>query len=209
MIALLAVFISLAAADKKTVADVPERSQPQTSSQASALSRNHATSRPRCETNGEEQIVITCSYRSALGPASHDKSRSRIAITRAVISFRPNDSSNMRAELTFTNTGTVRSSDARIVYLEIDDNARNNYVRRSLPSVDFRKLSPGKAVTFSEQFRVSAFPPGRYAIALWIPSSESALKFNPARNFLISSAGVPDPRTGLNILAKFTVEQRH
>ena len=62
-------------------------------------------------------------------------------------------------------------------------------------------------MTFSEQLRVSAFPPGHYPIALWIPSSEPALKFNPARNFLISSAGVPDPRTGLNILANFTVQR--
>lgn len=206
---LLAVFLSPTAAENKTVAGVPERSQRQTNSQASALSRNRAPSRPRCETKGEEQIVITCSYRSARATASQDKSHSRIALTRAVISFRPDDSSNMLAALTFTNTGTIRSSEARTVYLEIDDNAGNNYVRRSLPTVDFRKLSPGKTVTFSEQLRVSAFPPGRYTIALWIPSSEPALKFNPAQNFLVSSAGVPDPRTGLNILAQFTVEQRH
>ena len=129
-------------------------------------------------------------------------------LTRAVISFRPDDSSNMLAKLTFTNAGTSGSREARTVYLEVDDNAGNNYVRRSLPTVDFRKLSPGKTVTFSEQLRVPAFPPGAYTIALWIPSSESALKFNPAQNFLVSSAGVPDPRTGLNILARFTVEQR-
>ena len=174
--ALLVVFTSQAAAHKT---NAPETSQ---------RPRNHRPSQPRCETKGEEQIVITCSYRSALGPASHDKSRSRIAITRAVISFRPDESSKMRAELTFTNTGTGRSSDARTVYLEIDDNAGNNYVRRSLPTVDFRKLSPGKAVTFSEQLRVFAFPPGQYTIALWIPSSEAALKFNPHGIF---SSAVP------------------
>lgn len=206
--ALLAVFTALAAAEKKTMADVPERSQRQTSSPASALSRNRASSGPRCETKGEEKIVITCSYRSAPGQAGGGKNPSSIVITRAVISFRPDDSSNMLAKLTFTSSGTVRSSDARTVYLEIDDSAGNNYVRRSLPTVDFRKLSPGKAVTFSEELRVSAFPPGQYAIALWIPSSEPALKFSPARNLLVSSAGVPDPRTGLNILAKFTVEER-
>jgi hypothetical protein len=125
-----------------------------------------------------------------------------------VISFRPDDSSNMLAKLTFTNTGTAPISDTRTVYLTIDDDAGNNNVRRILPSVDFRKLFPGKAVTFSEQLRIAAFPPGHYTIALWIPSSEPALKFNPAHNLLISSAGVADSQKGLNILAKFTVAQR-
>lgn len=207
--ALLVVFIAPAAAQKG------ETSQRQVHDQASALSRNHPPSRPQCETKSEEQIVITCNYRPASGPSSPDKRNSRIAITRAVISFRPDDASNLRAELTFKNTGTARRSDARTVYLEIDadtgsnNHGNSNYVRRSLPTVDFQKLSPGKAVTFSEQLRVAAFPPGHYTIALWIPSSEPALKFNSAQNFLISSAGVPDPQTGLNILAKFTVEPRH
>lgn len=205
----LAVILSPAAAEETTGGGVPQRSPRQTSSQASALSRNRASSQPRCETKGEEQIVITCSYRSAPRPASQDKSVSRVVLTRAVISFRPDDSSNMLAKLTFTNTGKSRSREARTVYLEVDDNAGNNYVRRSLPTVDFRKLSPGKPVTFSEPLRVSAFPPGPYTIALWIPSSEPAFKFNPAHNFLVNSVGVPDPRSGLNILAQFTVEQRH
>jgi len=196
---LVVVFIAPAAAQKG------ETSQRQVN-EASALSRTHRPSRPQCETKSQEQIVITCNYSPASGSSSPDKRNPRIAMTRAVISFRPDDASNLRAEVTFKNTGTVRSSDVRTVYLEIDDNAGNNYIRRSLPTVDFRRLSPGKAVTFSEQLRVSAFPPGRYTIALWIPSSEPALKFNPAHNFLISSAGAPDPRTGLN---KFTVEQRH
>lgn len=114
----------------------------------------------------------------------------------------------MLAELTFANTGKVRPSEARTVYLEIDASPGSNYIRRSLPTVDFRKLSPGKPVTFSEPLLVSAFPPGHYIIALWIPSSEAAFKFNPAHNFLLNSVGVPDSRTGLNILAQFTVEQR-
>ena len=207
--ALLVVFVAPAAAQKA------ETSQRQVNDQASAPSRNHPPSGSQCETKSQEQIVITCNYSPASGPSSPRERNSRIAITRAVISFRPDDASNLRAELTFKNTGRVRSSDARTVYLEIDadtgsnNHANNNYVRRSLPTVDFQKLSPGKAVTFSEQLRVAAFPPGHYTIALWIPSSEPALKFNSAQNFLISSTGVPDPQTGLNILAKFTVEARH
>jgi len=48
-----------------------------------------------------------------------------------------------------------------------------------------------------------------YAIALWIPSSEAALKCNPAHHLLIGGAGVANPKAGLNILARFIVEHPH
>lgn len=184
--------------------DVSGRSRKRTSSGASARSKNKTSSEAGCHTDVQDEVTIACNYKIA--PSSTTVNNSRVALDRAVISFQPEDSSNLLAELTFTNIGSAAVSDSPTVYLEIDDNAGNNYVRRALPTVDFRKLVPGQAQTFSERLRVAAFPPGSYTIALWIPSSEAALKFNAAHNFLISSEQVPDPKTGLNVLCKFSVK---
>lgn len=192
----------------KPAPGAPETAQSQARSPGSISPKKKSPVGPQCETRGEEHITITCNYRAVPRSSSDRQGASDIALSRAVISFRPDDSSNMVAKLTFTNTGTAPISGMRTVYLTIDDDAGNNNVRRILPTVDFRKLSPGKPVTFSEQLRIAAFPPGRYAIALWIPSSAPALKFNPSHNLLISSAGVADSQKGLNILAKFTVEKQ-
>src|SRR6202158_3635056 len=161
------------------------------------------------ETAADDEITITCNYGRAQTPASHDTGPWQVAINQAVLSFEPNDSSSLRVKLTFTNTSAARILEARTVYIAIDDNAGNKYVRRALPTVDFRKLYPGKPATFSEELRVAKFPPGRYTIALWIPSSDKALQFNPDHNLMIGGAGVADPKSGLSILAKFVVEDRH
>lgn len=163
-------------------------------------------SRPRCQTSGRDEITITCTYRATPRSAS-SRNHDSVALRRAVISFEPHDASNLRAELTFANIGARHITDARAVYLAIDDDAGNNYVRRMLPTVDFSRLQPGKSLTFSEELRVAAFPPGHYVIQLWIPDPEASRKFNPAHNFLLSNSGVADATTRLNILADFTVER--
>lgn len=155
-----------------------------------------------CETVGNDEITITCDYRTT------PRSATGVAINRAVFSFEPNESSNLHVELTFTNVNATSILEARTVYFAIDDNVGNNYVRRALPTVDFRKLDAGKPVTFTDELRVAKFPPGRYTIALWIPSADKALQFNPAHNLMIDGAGVADAKSGLNVLAKFTVEDR-
>jgi hypothetical protein len=162
---------------------------------------------PRCQTSGKDEITITCNYRATPRSASNRNRDSRVALRRTVFSFEPHDASNLRAELTFTNIGARHISDARAVYLAIDDDAGNNYVRRMLPTVDFRRLLPGKSLTFSEELRVAAFPPGHYMIQLWIPDPEASRKFNPAHNFLLGNSGVANVATRLNILADFTVER--
>jgi hypothetical protein len=208
LIIVLTISVPLHSGQNAALADASERNKEQSKSHATVPTGNRSSSAPRCQTTGEEEIKITCNYTATPRSESGSKSHSRVALNRAVFSFQPNDASNMLAELTFTSMDSTPISDARTIYLAIDDDARNNYVRRALPSVDFRKLSPRKPVTFSEQLRVAAFPPGRYTIELWIPDPQASLKFIPAHNFLLTSMGVADPPTGLNILAKFTVARR-
>lgn len=111
----------------------------------------------------------------------------------------------MRVELTFTNASEHAISQARTVYIAIDDESGQNHIRRQLPLVDFTKFVPGKPITFSEVLRAPAFQPGHYSIYLWIPSSDPSLKFDATHNFLLSNAGVPDEKSGLNTIATFTV----
>jgi Domain of unknown function (DUF4832) len=171
----------------------------------SAPSRSSSAS--PCETAGKEEITIACSYTPTPHSASKDINTPRIVLNRIMISFEPNAESHMVVQLTFTNEETARISDARTSYLAIDDDAGQNHVRRVLQRVDFRKLAPGQRLTFSDRLLVGSFRPGHYTIYLWIPNPDPALKFNPARNFLLSSLGVADTVTGLNTLARFSVVQ--
>lgn len=111
----------------------------------------------------------------------------------------------MHVDLTFTNEGTTRISDALSAYLVIDDDAGQNRVRRVLQQVDFRKIAPRQRLAFSEWLLIGSFRPGHYTIYLWIPDPDPSLEFNAAHNFLLSSVGVADQQTGLNTLASFTV----
>ncbi len=110
----------------------------------------------------------------------------------------------MRVELTFTNGGKNAISEERSVYLAIDDDAGLNHLRRKLPSVDFRRLTPGQQLTFSETLLAPAFQAGHYTIQLWIPSADPSLEFDARHNFLLSNPGVADQKSGLNQLATFT-----
>ncbi len=96
---------------------------------------------------------------------------------------------------------------AYAVYLAIDDESGNNYFRRQLANVDLRKVTPGKRLTFSERLLMPALRPGRYTVQLWIPRPDPSLQFDPAQNFLLSSRGMADPKSGLNKLATMTVLQ--
>jgi hypothetical protein len=161
----------------------------------------------QCETAGKKEITIMCDYMATPHASSKNISTPRIVLNRLMISFKPNKESHMVVELTFTNEETARISDARTSYLAIDDDAGQNHVRRVLQQVDFRKLAPSQRLTFSDRLLVGSFRPGHYTIYLWIPNPDPALKFNPARNFLLSSLGVADTVTGLNTLARFSVVQ--
>jgi hypothetical protein len=127
-------------------------------------------------------------------------------LNRAVFSLEPKEESNMLVELTLTNESSGTISVRRTVYLAIDDEQGHNYVRRPLPSVDFLKLKTGEPQTFSDHLLVGGFRPLRYTIHLWIPDPDPSRKFNPERDFFLSSVGLADPVGGLNVLAQFTVE---
>lgn len=157
-----------------------------------------------CETRGKDEITITCHYRSAEHSASNSVAEPQIVLHRAVISFKTRDESRMLVELTMTNGDKVPFSNARTVYLVIDDDTGQNYVRRALPHVDFRKLAPGAKLTFSERLLIAPFPPGHYTVQLWIPDPDDSVKFNPTHNLLLRNVGVANRATGLNLLATFT-----
>jgi hypothetical protein len=160
---------------------------------------------PQCDIAWTPGFIITCVFGAAAPTGTDSRAVPRIVLNRAVISFVPSDESHMRVELSFTNDSGGKISDQRTVYLAIDDDKGENHMRRSLPHVDFTKLESGKPAQFQETLLAPAFAPGTYIVSLWIPSSDPSLKFDPANNFLLSSADMADPVTGLNRIAKFTV----
>jgi hypothetical protein len=173
---------------------------------ACALPSEPSRSDPQCQTTGTDAISIACTY-TARAPSAGSGGRDLgVALNRASLSLKTDEINDMKVELTFTQIGRTPIPDALAVYLAIDDDV-TNYVRRPLPSVDFRTLTPGKPQTFSETLKIAAFPPGRYTIHLWIPDPDPAVKFDPTHNFLLSSVGVPDPTTGLNVVARFAVQR--
>lgn len=160
---------------------------------------------PKCKNSQEKgRITITCEYAGATLP--NEQAVPPVELNRAFLSFETREESYMVAELVFTSRSKDRISDVGQVYLEIDDDSGNNYMRRLLSAVDFRKLAAGAPSKFSARLLSAAFIPKDYIIYLWIPSSEPSLKFRAPNNFLISSGGVPDSATGLNRIAEFTVE---
>ncbi len=169
------------------------------SAEVSALSAGE----PQCETQGTKEVTISCSY-SATAAEPQQSAAPRVVLNRAVISFAPSSESHMHVELTFTNDTNAKIAEKRTIYLAFDDAKGENHMRRPLPHVDFTKLEPGKPMTFAETLLAPAFEAGSYSISLWIPSSEAALKFDPAHDFLLSNEDVPYTDSGLNRIAKFT-----
>jgi hypothetical protein len=159
----------------------------------------------KCDVNGTTKITITCDYTPAPRDANTSDAVPRIVLNHAVLSFETNDESHMKIELTFTNQSAAAFSEARTVFIAIDEPSGKNHVRRPLPQVDLRKLAPHQTLTFSEILLSPAFPRGDYVVHLWIPSSDPALKFDAPHNLLLGNIGVPDSVTGLNTLANFNV----
>ena len=163
------------------------------------------TSQPNCQVKGSGKIDISCDYKPLPETSNRAADVPRIALNHAALSFVTNDDNWATVDLAFTKLDNSPVTEARPVYIEFDDDAGNNFIRRLLPSVDFRGLSTGKKAEFSEHLRIGALRPGHYWLALWIPSPDPNLKFKSEQNFLISSVGVPDHKNGLNIITGFSV----
>lgn len=161
------------------------------------------TSSQRCSVAEKKAaITINCGY---LPEKKFSSTTARIAITHAEFTFDPKNESHMRLQITFINDSSHSFTEARSVYLAIDDNRGQNVVRRMLPHVDFSKIKPRQAVTFSEVLLIPALSAGDYVIHLWIPSSDPTLQFDAKHNFLLRNSDVADFKRGLNSLATFTV----
>jgi hypothetical protein len=176
--------------------------------QAGSKNGEPSPTAPQCEIAETNQITIACVFSPASASDADARSVPRVVLNRAEMSFKTSSESHMRIQLSFTNESGSQISEQRTVYLAIDDEKGQNHMRRPLPQVDFTKLDPGKLTNFEETLLAPAFSPGPYMVSLWIPSTEPSWKFDPAHNVLLSSAGVPDPATGLNLVAKFKVGPR-
>jgi hypothetical protein len=208
----LAIIACSTLAQNATQTSAPAAGNTPKNSQAPASASAQSAGAPKCTTTGEVKITITCTYTATPKSASIAPYAPRVVLNRAVLSLEPQGESNMLVELTFKNESRVPISTHRTVYLAIDDDQGRNYVRRPLPNVDFSKLKTGELQTFSDHLLIGSFRPTRYTIHLWIPDPDPSLKFNAEHNFLLSSVGVADATSGLNVLAQFTVaswKRRH
>jgi hypothetical protein len=201
----LAILVSPALGQDRTRQAFLETGKMQSVPGVALNSRTESSPAPHCDITGTKAIRITCHY--TLSPATYpgNNREPRIVLNDATLSFKTRDDNYMHVVLTFTNDGKNAVADLHPVYLAIDDEAGNNYVRRLLPHVDFRSLLPGVPQTFSERLLAPALGPRNYIARLWIPNPDPSLKTDPAHNFLLSSAGVPDSESGLNLVAKFSV----
>ncbi len=173
---------------------------------APSFSRSPSSHIPECTTaKKNDEIAITCDYTEAVTADKVDP-QLRVVLDHALVSFKTKHDNYMRLELTFRNAGPNQVSEARVIYLQIDDDDGHNCMRRILPAVDFRKLVPAEPLTFSTRLLSGAFRPGHYVINLWIPSSDPSLKLSSTHNLLLCSVGVGDASRGLNKIAEFTVE---
>jgi hypothetical protein len=192
-------------AQRETTFVYSRQDSPQLTPRLPAPSPDKAEIPPQCKTTGTKEITISCSYTPSPRGASDPKNVARIVLNRAELSFETNHESQMLVELEFTNEGRSRITPAPVVYLAIDDDTGRNVVRRILSHVDLSKLHPGEHLTFSDRFLVGAFSGGRYTISLSIPDPDPSRKNTSTYNMPLSSVGVPDPTTGLNIVAHFSV----
>jgi hypothetical protein len=163
------------------------------------------TSQPNCQINGTREISISCDYTPLSPSPAPGTGAPRIAINHAALSFRTGDDNWANVNLAFTRLDSTPVTEERTVYIEFDDDSGNNFIRRVLPSVDFRTLAKGRKTEFSEKLLIGNLLPGHYWVSLWIPSTDPSLKFDIQHNYLICSAGVPDQKSGLNRIAGFSV----
>jgi len=169
---------------------------------------SHGSTETKCQATGKTEIRIDCAYEAA--PATtrtpEEQKGPRILLNHALITFEPAHESRMHIELTFTNKGSMALAEARTVYIEFDDEAGENHIRRPLPHVDFKKLVPGTTLTFTANFLAPALQAGHYHAYLWIPSPDPKSKFDAAHNLLLDNEQVADRASGLNRIAVISVE---
>jgi hypothetical protein len=173
----------------------------------SAQSGPHDSTASKCQATGKTEIKIDCAYGAGLASgASEGQQGPLILLSHALITFEPAHESRMRIELTFTNKGSIALGEARTAYIEFDDEAGANHIRRPLPHADLNKLVPGTTLTFTDQFLAPALRPGHYRVYLWIPSPDPKLKFDAAHNLLLGNQEVAERGNGLNRIAAISVE---
>jgi hypothetical protein len=163
---------------------------------------------PRCVVSSSRQISIACDYKPLPLRKDLPAGEPQIALNHAELQFDTRDDNWMSLSLTLTRLDSPPAASARTVYIEVDDDAGRNFVRRPLSAINIAGLAPDNPVRFDQRLIFPAFPPGHYQVKLWIPSNNPALKFKPDHNLLVSSAGVADAASGLNRIADFTVAKR-
>ena len=158
----------------------------------------------KCTVVGKTELTITCDY-----PLPSTSGASGIALSHASFWFKTTDDSHLRVSLTFARLGpsTIPIESSRPAYFSIDGIDGQNFVRRPLPNVHWEAINPEKPVTFSGTFIAPALQPGQYAIHLWIPSADPSRKFDTSQAALLGNPGMADAKTGLNLLASFTVTE--
>ena len=156
-----------------------------------------------CEGQGTSEVKFDCSY--AVTRVGDDR-EPKLALVHATIKFAPHDESHMRVDLTFRNVGQTTLAETRVVYIEFDDDAGRNYIRRPLPHIDLQKVAPGQTKTFGDVLLVPALRPRHYLIRLWIPSADPTLKFDSSSNFLLGNTRMPEEKTALNRIGAITIK---
>jgi hypothetical protein len=162
---------------------------------------------PRCLVQGGRKITITCDYKPIPVDSRPATGSAAIALNHAELAFETRDDNWMSLELRFTRLDSTPTSEAHLVYIAIDDEFGNNYIRRPLPDVNLSGLEPGLSTEFKERLILPALRPGHYQIKLWMPSAEPMNRFEAAHNLLVSSFGVADEKLRLNTIAAFVVER--
>lgn len=157
-----------------------------------------------CVAAGKSEITIDCQYSPT--PADGAGSEPKIALVSALIRLHPRRDGRTHVELSFKNIGDDSFNDGPTVYIEFDDDAGRNYIRRTLPNVDLRQIPPGEMKKFSDAFLAPALRPNRYIVRLWIPSPDVSVRFDRSHDFLLGGAGVSEKPTGLNRIATITVQ---
>src|SRR5262249_46349166 len=138
---------------------------------------------PRCQASPGKAISIACNYTPLPAASSEEPSSPKIALDRAQLSIGNGDGQTSTIRLRFTNIDFARVAESRIVYIQIDDEAGRNYVRRPLSSVKLDAIAPGQSLDFSQTYLFPAFEPGSYIVRLWIPSSDPKSKFDASKNW--------------------------
>ena len=168
---------------------------------------SHDSTASKCQATGKTEIKIDCTYDTTQSyGVSEEQKGPRILLSHALITFEPAHESRMRIELTFTNKGSSALAEPRTVYVEFDDEAGANHIRRPLPQVNLIKLVPGATLTFADQFLAPALRPGHYRVYLWIPSPDPKSKFDASHNLLLGNEEVAERGNGLNRIAAISVE---